>query len=482
MFELDQVRLRVAGKTDPKKKAMLGQFLTPSRIARFMAEMFKPTSFKDGSLLDPGAGLGVLSVAFIERFLSGALHLDNLSVAAFEIDEAILPELESQLNRYKHHENLSYEIFNKDFINETVRRITRSSLPSFTHAILNPPYKKISSDSMYRHQLRLAGIETVNLYSAFVALALSLLKPGGQLVAIIPRSFCNGPYYKPFREYLLHYSIIKHIHLFHSRDSAFKDEDVLQENVIILLERNGPQEEVVISTSTDDSFSDIVFNTFPMERIVSSEDSEHFINIPMASNIPSLGNPLEIKHSLTDLGLSVSTGPVVDFRLKEYLLSMPEPFSVPLLYPGHLNNQMTTWPIEGFKKANAILRNDVTEKWLFPNGYYCLVKRFSSKEEHHRIVATAITPESFQSDVLGFENHLNVIHHNKQGLPANVAFGLAAYLNSSAVDDYFRLFSGHTQVNATDLRRLKFPSFETIQCLGDKFLQNSSSIKSVNQP
>ena len=32
------------------------------------------------------------------------------------------------------------------------------------------------------------------------------------------------------------------------------------------------------------------------------------------------------------------------------------------------------------------------------------------------------------------------------------------YLNSTVVDSYFRQFSGHTQVNATDLRGLRYPS------------------------
>ncbi len=39
-----------------------------------------------------------------------------------------------------------------------------------------------------------------------------------------------------------------------------------------------------------------------------------------------------------------------------------------------------------------------------------------------------------------------------------MAVGLAVYLNSTIVDSYFRQFSGHTQVNATDLRGLRYPS------------------------
>jgi adenine-specific DNA-methyltransferase len=59
-----------------------------------------------------------------------------------------------------------------------------------------------------------------------------------------------------------------------------------------------------------------------------------------------------------------------------------------------------------------------------------------------------------------------VFHHAKQGLPKNLARGLATYLNSTMVDAYFRRFSGHTQVNATDLRRMRYPSREMLIQLG----------------
>jgi adenine-specific DNA-methyltransferase len=76
-------------------------------------------------------------------------------------------------------------------------------------------------------------------------------------VAIIPRSFCNGPYYRPFRDFILERAAIRHMHLFESRSKAFKDDEVLQENIIIRLERGGQQGPVTIITSTDDSFTDL---------------------------------------------------------------------------------------------------------------------------------------------------------------------------------------------------------------------------------
>ena len=44
--------------------------------------------------------------------------------------------------------------------------------PRYTRAILNPPYKKIGNASSHRAHFRAAGLETVNLYSGFVGLAL----------------------------------------------------------------------------------------------------------------------------------------------------------------------------------------------------------------------------------------------------------------------------------------------------------------------
>jgi adenine-specific DNA-methyltransferase len=95
-----------------------------------------------------------------------------------------------------------------------------------------------------------------------------------------------------------------------------------------------------------------------------------------------------------------------------------------------------------------------------------VVRRFSSKEERRRIVATVVQPAIFNSDLLGFENHLNVFHVARRGLREHLAYGLAAFLNSTIVDEAFRSFNGHTQVNATDLRMMKYPAAEVLMALG----------------
>lgn len=471
LSRIEQTRLAVSRTADAKKRAKLGQFFTPASIARFMAGLFDGCGQKECRLLDAGAGIGSLSAAFLDRFSKGELGFTHVEATAFELDTDLLPHLSETLDGFAESHSVEVNIQQGDFIEIAADGLSDdlfSQKPKlYTHAILNPPYKKIRSNSEHRAALRRAGIETVNLYSAFVALALSLLENHGQLVAIIPRSFCNGPYYRPFRDHVLDCAAIRRIHLFESRNKAFKDDDVLQENIIIKLERGAKQGSVTISTSTDDSFADLKCHDYPFSSIVLPDDPERFIHVPTSPGDSLIDQAAAVHCKLAEIGIAISTGPVVDFRLKEHLRKMPEPGTVPLLYPGHFDGKGLDWPKPGFKKPNAILRNPDTERWLYPNGSYCVVRRFSAKEEKRRVVAMVVDSSAFpETPRLGFENHLNVFHENKRGLPLSLAHGLAVYLNSTGVDDYFRRFNGHTQVNATDLRLLNYPSREALVSLG----------------
>ena len=469
---VEQKRLFISKNTEAKKKSALGQFFTPARTATFMANLF-PAAAGDCRLLDAGAGIGSLTAAFLDKWHNQQdFEFEHVTVDAFEIDHTLHTHIVHTLETYHQRGNFAANIRGGDFVHTAVESLAGSlfapALPTYTHIILNPPYKKIPSHSAHRLALRRVKIETVNLYSAFVALAIALAAPGGQIVAIIPRSFCNGPYYRPFREFMLERAAIRHIHLFDSRTQTFKDDEVLQENIILHLERSGTQGTVTVSTSADATFSNLSQHEHPFERIVSPADPEHFIHIPTSVAQNTLELLSAVRYSLNALGINISTGPIVDFRLKEHLRDMPEAGSVPLLYPAHFNGNSAIWPIAGMKKPNAIMRNTATEKGLYPNGFYCVVKRFSSKEEKRRIMASVVEPNLFgETTLLGFENHLNLFHENKQGLPKALAYGLATFLNSSAVDESFRCFNGHTQVNATDLRLMKYPSRATLIRLGE---------------
>lgn len=454
----------------------LGQFLTTSHLADFMASMFDELPPKV-RLLDAGAGAGALTAAFVSHVCENPVDVIEIEATLYELDPEILDSLAETMQKCQERctkagVRFTSTIHPLDFILETsaslVRDLFSNEPPVFDAAIVNPPYRKISSGSAERKALRSIGIETSNLYTGFIALIQRLLVQGGQLVGITPRSFCNGPYFRPFREDFLAHLELRRLHVFESRQAAFSEDGVLQENVIFhaVKGRNQP-ERLVISSSSGKHGDQITESKVAFTEVVHSNDAEKFIHIPsMPSHVNAKTVMDGLTASLASLGLSVSTGRVVDFRLKDSLRKDPEHGTVPLIYPCHFSGGSVAWPKPGARKPNAILDNDHTRQWLIPSGTYLLTKRFTSKEERRRLVACLFDPNTVKAERIGFENHLNYIHSNGCGLERTLAIGLYVFLNSTLVDQYFRRFSGHTQVNATDLRALPYPNREALQAMG----------------
>lgn len=482
---LDQAELlRVKANTElnPKTKSKLGQFFTPSPICLFMASLFNDIS-GNVKLLDPGCGPGSLTAAFVDEAIQrGAVR--SIDAEVYDIEDVIEPYISEVLklcgeSAANSAVKFSGHVHMEDFIlSQSQNAELWGKGSEFTHVIMNPPYKKIATNSAHRKALRSAGIETVNLYSGFVSLSIQQLAPNGELVAIIPRSFCNGPYYQPFRELLLRETAIEHIHIFDSRSKAFSGDDVLQENVIIHLTKGKKQGLVNITSSPIADFhfdeetksitaTDKTTRNVSIDDILNPHDQQKFIHIAVNNRDQNIINRLSFfNKTLNELNIEVSTGPVVDFRLKEDLRKDIEDGAVPLIYPIHLNGG-AHWPKES-KKPNAISVTERSKPWLWEHtGSFVITRRFSSKEEKRRIVATYYD-SSFPGELIGFENKLNVFHSQKKGIDKNVALGLYVYLNSTLLDKYYRIFGGHTQVNATDLRTIHYPDLESLQRMGNE--------------
>lgn len=496
-------------RTDPRKRAQLGQYFTTDRTATFMASLFA-VSTDPVRLLDAGAGFGALSAAFVTNACACRLRPSSLHITAIEVDAGLLPFLRNTLDTCAQRCSdaaiaFTYTIVHRDFIDYATEQLAqgRPLIPSqpYNRAILNPPYGKIGSQSAHRQMLRAIGIETSNLYSAFVAIAVELLEGGGELVAITPRSFCNGPYFRPFRQMFLRSMALRHIHIYTSRDAAFRSDSVLQENVIYHAIKGGVRDQVQISASKGDSTIDLSRNdhltrfdftsldhqgsgadsddrahpddttvrTVAYHQVVDPADPNQFIQIPTSDFDQVVVDRMKLfQYTLDDLGISVSTGRVVDFRAKAYLRDWPGDDTSPLIYPGHLKDTRIRWPQIGGKKPNALVVCAETQNLLLPTGIYVLVKRFTAKEEARRVVAAIYDLGPAQAATVAFENHLNVYHAENAGISSDLAHGLAIYLNSSTVDAYFRILNGHTQVNATDLRILGYPSRAQLEQIGRK--------------
>jgi adenine-specific DNA-methyltransferase len=470
LWEAESRRLALASKLDANRRVELGQFLTPAPVASFMASLLDLTPGpREARLLDPGAGAGSLAAATIDRWVESG-QAGTLHVTAVEVDEVVRANL-LEVMSHSAEAGVSVEVVPEDFVAWGSARaglgMEAATFVPFDFCIMNPPYRKIAARSVVRQTLQHVGVEVPNLYAAFVALGIRLLAPGGQLVAITPRSFANGPYFRDFRRDLLSKSALKQIHVFDRRDLAFADDDVLQENVIILAVRDGPVGRVKITSSASVD-AEVVTREVDQDDVVRPGDPNRFIHLVIDGSGDALAARMSnLPCSPGDLGLTVSTGKVVDFRTKGNLHAEAEDGDAPLIYPNHFDRGRIRWPQQGGRKPNGLAVNEDTKSLLLPNGCYVLVKRFSAKEETRRIVAAVVEANDLPGRWLAFENHLNVFHESQQPVERSVAIGLATFLNSTFADDFFRQWSGHTQVNATDLRSMRYPDLDALRTLGD---------------
>ena len=185
------------------------------------------------------------------------------------------------------------------------------------------------------------------------------------------------------------------------------------------------------------------------------------------------------KGNLEKYGLQVSTGPVVPFRATEFIQSNSFHSSVPLLLLNHVRQMEIEWPLN-INKGQYIKDCEHTKQLLLDNKNYVLLRRFSAKEEDKRLVAAPLQNSQFAYSKIGIENHLNYIYRPKGDLSLEELYGLSYLLNSPLIDSYFRIFSGNTQVSATELRLLPLPDLELIKYIGSNVQQRIQAGKPLS--
>lgn len=259
------------------------------------------------------------------------------------------------------------------------------------------------------------------------------------------------------------------IHLFGSRTDAFRKDEVLQENVIIRTRRTRKEKDVTISSSAGiRDIGERRKRQVPLHDVIDLQSRDRAFHIPLDDVDDRVFTIVRSwPETLQSLGLRVSTGPVVAFRATEFLHQAPNGDSaVPLLWLQHVKRMSVRWPLESSGKRQYIANVNASKYLLLPNTTYVVMRRFSAKEEHRRVVAAPLIGGRFDGEMIGLENHLNYIHKPGGKLTHAEAVGLAGLLNSSLIDRYFRISNGNTQVSAVELRNLPLPSAAVIRELG----------------
>jgi adenine-specific DNA-methyltransferase len=333
---------------------------------------------------------------------------------------------------------LKYDVIEKDFILDNSQGLWAKKVVPYDLTIGNPPYFKIGKGDPRAVSSARYVYGQPNIYALFMGVAAELLRDEGLMVFITPRSYAAGPYFKLFREKFFKMMCPERVHLFGSRTNAFKKDEVLQENIILKAKKSGKASMVKISAS--DGIEDLhkpISHDLLNSRVLHSTEKDLIFRLPVSDfDIEIIDIVEKWQGSLHKYSLEISTGPVVPFRAEELIFAEKQGniASAPLIWMQNVQTMKVEWPMFGIRngkpKPQYIKANKeaIRRKLLIEDQNAVLLRRFSAKEEHRRLVAAPLFKGQLDAGLIGLENHLNYIYQPIGKLSQTRTLGLSASL------------------------------------------------------
>lgn len=451
-----------------------GQFFTSPETAAFMASLFTIPHQDTVSVLDPGAGSGILSVALIER-LQSEPSVNSIEVVCYENDPNILELLQANLDWACAHSNktVSYRIVTDNYILSQISdynyMLDANPNPrKYDLVIGNPPYMKVAKDAPEAVAMPDVCYGAPNLYFLFAAMSLFNLRDASEMVYIIPRSWTSGAYFKRFRQVFLSIGALEHIHLFVSRDKVFEKESVLQETIIIKVKKTvrKPDTITISTTQCNRDFANRTVFEAPYTTVINGDEFYVYLvtNEDEANILKALNG---LGETLPSIGLRMKTGLTVDFRNREALRDVAEEKAVPLFYSQHIQDGKVVFPVGKEHEYIVTEQSGLRQQ----NTNYLFVKRFTAKEEHRRLQCGVYLARKYpEYSEISTQNKINFICGLRE-LSECVVYGLYVLFNSTLYDCYYRILNGSTQVNSTEINAMPVPPMRIIEAMGKELIR-----------
>jgi adenine-specific DNA-methyltransferase len=477
----------------------LGQYMTPKSIASYI---LRAAGYVAGErvlnlrLCDPACGSGVFLVEAVRTLLltlrrggvpvadwypavrSRFLGIDVDPIAClyarFNLSLLLAPALLAWMRGHPGCLPGSLPIEQRDTLDSLADELggripsLRSSAPSLTGAfdvvVGNPPYLKLGRMSADLRQTFAASIYGhPNAYGMFLHAGIEMLRPGGRLGFIVPRSMLSGLYFQNLRRFIEEETRLEEISVFSDRKKVFSR--VLQGTMILVFRKRAavestPAEVPKVRTSVIRSLAELdnggpdhtqVESRQITRRLngttvwfVSDRERTYSIVDKLVGRNPLLGGPM--------VGCPAKTGPIVWNRVKPFLRSRGGAGSLPLVWATDVSRFHFAFGAAGEDRP-AFLAETPEMRRLSTCGPSMLVQRVTADEQYRRIVAS-IAP--FKTRRRYFvENHLNLIQpHGSSTVDLRFLLGI---LSSDVVELLFRAMNGNTQVSATELNLLPVP-------------------------
>ena len=452
--QIESISLSASNSLTSQQKKEYAAYYTPRSLSEHMVSV---ADFKGGKIGDKGAGSGVLSAS------AAAKHILSKSkapcfISANEIQPAIQDFLRKTLNSVAQQAKASkkefdYEI-NGDFLEMADKALT-NEFGDYDSMIINPPYFKISAKSDINTLiLNKLGFKLPNIYSVFILLSLRMLKQNGSLTALVPRSFFNGAYHKPFREFIRKNFSIDSVTRYRSRSNLFKNDNVLQENVIIKFTKRQQADQISIFTCEEPNKPAEHNMLLPASLLLDNEEGI-FVLPADHEELNAFLRIRKLPHTLNELGVNFSTGKLIAYKHKD---SFTDTEGAMFVEAKNIDTSSSHYT----RRDNPRSHGDAvsiaeTKSSLIDAQNVILIKRISSNSDAKRMHCTVLKESDCNTKQLAIANSLQYIFGASIS-DVDVALRLNEFLTSSDVNLFMKAINGTTQINLSDINILRFPS------------------------
>lgn len=470
--------VRAKSKSD---NVRLGRLFTKKETAKLMAGMVALDPDKTAyTVLDPGAGTGILSAAMVEEICLRCPSCKQIFLTCYENEPEFVPMLRDNLERIRKKARHDYDVrlyvtvYEENYITESQNHYTVTLFDTvedtFDIVICNPPTGLVNKWT--DEAQRAGGVTQVKISAAylFAKLAARHLESDGRMVVMLPTSTASASALSGYRREMADMLSLERIHLFVGTQKNDKRAIPLKKSMLLCYTKGERPENISISTSADWGKEASITELPPLSYDFVVDKLDGSLTLPK-----SVGDTRIVQYisafpeTLESLGLKMRTGLVIDSRCEELLFTEPIKSCVPLIRPAAIKGGQIRFPLPIKKQYIAPANTSLIQK----NKNMVIIKRVpATSDERFLNAAVYMANQLPEFRYISTHNKINFIDTKSKDaeMSPRLAFGLFALLNSTIYDRYLSIISKSKQINAKEMRDLPLPPRGLIENIGMRIM------------
>ena len=471
--------VRAKSKSD---NVRLGRFFAKKETARLMAHMIMLDEEKSAyTVLDPGAGTGILSAAIVEEICKRAPRCRQIFLTCYETNPEFIPMLEDNLERIRRKARHDYDVklyvtvYNENYIVESKNHYTVTIFDTvedkFDIIICNPPTELIEKGT--DEAKRAGGVTQVKVNASvlFAKMASKHLEKEGRLIIMMPTTVASASSMTAFRKEMKDLLMLEKIHLFIGKVKNEKRAVPLKKSMLLCYANSEiTPSTVTITTSTDwgKPENTVILPPLPYTFVVDGKDGS--LTLPKSVEDTKIVQYISaFPETLSSLGLKISTGLVIDSRCEGLIFTEPIKGCIPLIRPTAIVGGQIRFPLPIKHQYLAPVNTTLVQK----NKNLIIIKRVPAGSDERFVNSAVYMAAQLPSyKYISTHNKVNFIDTKDPDseMSARLAFGIFALLNSTIYDRYVSIVSKSKQINSKEMRSLPLPPKNIIENMGVRLM------------